>query len=116
MEGRIGSSEAETLETDLEHILEAMRRPLGGREEVTRPRDRAVRNRRSRRPSPIPRLTENSPMPQLAYVSPMLRLVYVSNSRLGLNQNDLDSIMPAAKLRNKLALTDDRQHISPEFL
>jgi len=55
-------------------------------------------------------------MPQLAYVSPMLRLVYVSNSRLGLNQNDLDSIMPAAKLRNKLALTDDRQHISPEFL
>ena len=42
-------------------------------------------------------------MIRLAYVSPMLRLVYISNSRLGLNQNDLDSIMHAAKLRNKLA-------------
>ncbi len=42
-------------------------------------------------------------MLRLAYVSPILRLVYVSNSRLGLNQNDLDSIMHAAKLRNKLA-------------
>ena len=42
-------------------------------------------------------------MLRLAYVSPMLRLVYVSNSRLGLNQNDLDSILHAAKLRNKLA-------------
>jgi hypothetical protein len=42
-------------------------------------------------------------MIRLAYVSPMLRLAYVSNARLGLNQNDLDSIMHRAKLRNKLA-------------
>jgi hypothetical protein len=33
----------------------------------------------------------------------MLRLAYVSNARLGLDQNDLDSIMHMAKLRNKLA-------------
>src|SRR5208283_717368 len=51
MEGRIGSTEEETLKTDLEHIFEAMRRPLGGREEVMRPQDRPVRNRRRRRVS-----------------------------------------------------------------
>ena len=42
-------------------------------------------------------------MIRLAYVSPMFRLAYVSNARLGLNQNDLDSIMHTSKLRNKLA-------------
>jgi len=47
--------------------------------------------------------TENSPMIRLAHVSPMLRLAYVSNARLGLNQNELDSIMHTSKLRNKLA-------------